>query len=549
MSGADKTIRYSVESQGADKLNRQFEETNRKVQDIANSNRKASKEEIGDIEKKIKLLQQLQRQQEENYRKEINSRSLSSQQDANFMREYQLDREEQSRKLTGKKRKAFDQETWDTVGEYKRNDIRERQELINLRREAQDKKEAGKKQIDELKNVSETIRGEGTKTRRDSSEVISRISSGGSTLMSGNLGGILGGLLRFAGPVAAAGMLVSTVVNATKTHQESMRSMAVATQLPISVMNKIFGSYRHEGLGLSPDESMAKGSSFIPALTQFIKPEQMFGLVGAQRSRGFSDQQITQLLSIQRYTGVSTLGTISNLEEFSKARGDKQLYKLPELMDHYLRTANEILNKTGKVDPLNLIRTMTSISGSYGLSGVRSEQMMSGIVGAGTYSQGGGIMNAIRMQTLKKLYPGMSPLQMMRVMEDPTKDPKYLQALTQNLVSLGNGGEWTGVNLMAQGFSWNQQDLLRKHKFNLTGEYKSSGEKHMEDKYVSEGTEMMGSIVQLETLIGGLKDAIVSKSSEFFDLLSKWTVNGSEYERTIERAVEKGTAKANKGKR
>lgn len=513
---ADKQIRFNVE--GADRVTKAYEDIRRKQEEVTNLGRKSSKEDVSDINNKIKALKELHRQQEENYRREINSRQLSSQQDAIAIREYQLERSEQSRTLSGSKRRKFDENTRNVVEEYQRNDIRERQGIINLRREAQDQKDNNKKQIDELRNVSDTIRGEGTKSRRDNSEILSRVSSTGMNLMGGNLGNILGGLLRFGGPLAAVGMIASGVINATKDRQNSLMGIAGMADLTNTEAVSRSSMFRNTKLGIDAVTGFNRAAGFSRAsgLDLMNNPSMVSNLSGLQISRSFSEQQIQQLLAIQRYTGVSAFGQTNVLEEFTRRR-DGNIIKLPEILDQYLRVANEILNRTGRVDSGSLQQVLTSISSSYGLSGVPLERMSAGIMNLGR-DQGPGIMRAMKMETLRKLYPGMSTWDMYGKMEDAHRDPKYLQEIVNRASKFGGGGDWTKFFLMNQGFSWSEVEKLTKGDFKLSDmSYGKSDDKMFQNKYLKEGESKVGNIQQLETTIGGLTDAVTKLTSAILD--------------------------------
>lgn len=515
---ADKQIRFNVE--GADRVAAAYDVIRRKQEEITNLGRKTSKEEQDDLNRRLKALKELHRQQEQNYRDELNLRQLAAQQDALAIREYQQQRAEQSKSLRGDKRKKFDEDTQAVVEEYQRNDIRERQQTINLRREYQEQRQSNKKQIDEIRNVSETIRGEGTKTRRDNGEVISRISSGGMTMMGGNLGNMIGGLLRFAGPAAAVGMLASAVINQTKERQNALTGFAASSDLSNTEAVYRSAALRNPSLGLDAITASNKAVMYSRSsgldLMRSGTERDIFGIAGLQIARGFSDQQIQQLLAIQRYSGNSIFGQTNTLEEFTRRR-DGNIVKLPEILDQYLRVANEILNRTGRLDASSIQQVLTSVSSSYGLSGVPLDRMSSGIMNLGK-DQGSGIMRAFRMETLRKMYPSMSTWDMVGIMEDPTRDPKYLQEIVNRSKKMGGGGDWTKFFLMSQGFSYSEVDKLMKGDFKLSEmSYGKSDDKMLQNKYLTEGESKVGNIQQLETSIGALTDSVVKITSAILD--------------------------------
>ena len=515
---ADKQIRFNVE--GADKVSSAYETIRKKQEEITSLGRRTSREEQDDLNKRLKTLRDLHKQQEENYRNEINIRQLASQQDAIAIREYQIERSEKSRGMSGLRRGKFDEETRSVVADYNRNDILERQRLISLRREYQETQQNNRKQIEEVRNVSETIRGEGTRTRKDNNEVINRIASGGTAMMGGNLAGIVSSLLRFAGPLAIVGGVASMAISQTKERQNALTGFAGAADISNTEAVNRSAMLRNSGLGLDAVSGAQKALMFSRALGIDLmggnSSSSVFGIAGLQTARGFSDQQIQQLLAVQRYSGSSIYGQTNTLEEFTRRR-DGNIVKLPELLDQYLRVANEILGRTGRLDSSSLQQVLTSVSSSYGVTGVPLDRMASGIMNLGK-DQGSGVMRAFRMETLRKLYPNMSTWDMYGKMEDPTRDPKYLQEIVSRSTKMGGGGDWTKFFLMSQGFSYSEVDKLMKGDFKLSEmSYGKSDDKMLQEKYLKEGESKVGNIQSLETRIGGLTDALTKMTSAILD--------------------------------
>lgn len=515
---SDKQIRFNVE--GADKVTRAYEEIRRKQDEIANSGRRANKEEQAELDKRLKSLKELQRQQEINYREEINRSQINVQSSQLGLRGFLAQRERIGEGLSGDKRKRFDEQTGEISGKWEQNIQQEKLRILRLRRELAGTQTEGKDQVTEIRNVSETIRNEGVRTRRDSNEVLSRMTSGAGSLMSGNLGTMLAGLLRFAGPAAAAGMLVSSAINITKERQNALTGFAATAD--ISNIEAVYrsGNLRNARLGLDPVATSMKASLYSRALGSDLTREgsekDIFNIAGLQIGRGFSDQQIQQLLSIQRYSGMSVFGQTNVLEEYTRRR-DGNIIKLPEILDHYLRIANEILNRTGNLNPSSLQQVLTSVGSSYNVSGLQLERMSSGIIGLGK-DQGAGIMRAFRMETLRKLYPGMSTWDMFGKMEDPTKDPKYLEEIVGRAKKFGGGGDWTKFFLMSQGFSWNEVEKLMKGDFKLSDmSYGKSDDKMLQDKYLKEGESKIGNIEKFEKSLGELSDAVSKLTTAILD--------------------------------
>lgn len=519
---ADKTIRYSVDGAPVKKL---MDDVMGKVTSVADANRKLNKSELADLEKKLKLLKDLQRQQEESYRSEISRHQTTIQGSELGLKQY-IERRKAEREAlidtgaSADKLRGFDVVTAEKKKTWEQNLLRDRISINAGRKEYQETQDNNKKQLNELRNITDTIKGEGGKSRRETSTFLSRLSSGVPSMMYGGIGGITSGGLMMLGAGGLAAMLAAMVFNTTKERQNALVDFAAVSDISNVEAVKRSSSFRHIGLGLDPITSAQKALAYSRAsgLDLTGSGKDVFGIAGLQIARGFSDQQIQQLLAIQRYSGKSIYGQTNVLEEYTRKR-DGNLIKLPEILDQYLKTANEILNRTGQVNPAGIQRVLASVGTSYNLSGVPLDRMFTGITNLGK-DQGPGVMRAFRMETLRKMYPGMSTWDMMGKMEDPLRDPRYLKEVVNQATKFGGGGDWTKFFLMQQGFSYGEVNKLMKGDFNLAAGGAGAGDssdKALEEKYLQEGITKVGDIQSLETAIGGLSDAVSQLTTAIMD--------------------------------
>lgn len=539
----DKTIRYNVDGAPVKKL---MDDVMGKATAVSAANRKLNKDELVDLEKKLKLLKELQRQQEENYRAEIARRQVSIQGSELELRQYIEKRKNERERLvdsgaSADRLKGFDVLTSEKKRMWEQNLLRDRIDVTNTRKQYQETQDNNKKQLSELRNITDTIKGEGGKSRQETGTWLSRLQSGAPSMMTGGLGGIASGGLMMLGAGGLAAMLASMLINTVKERQNALVNFAAVSDISNSEAVMRSASFRHVGLGLDPITSAQKALSYSRAsgLDLTGSGKDVFGIAGLQIARGFSDQQIQQLLAIQRYSGKSIFGQTSNLEEYTRRR-DGNIIKLPELIDQYLKTANEILNRTGQVNPESIQRILTSVGSSYGVSGVPLDRMASGIMNLGK-DQGSGVMRAFRMETLRKMYPGMSTWEMMGRMEDPTRDPRYLKEVVNQATKFGGGGDWTKFFLMQQGFSFSEVNKLMKGDFQLSaGGAGDSSDKALEDKYLQEGITKVGDIQSLETAVGGLTDAVSQLTTSILngDLKSIMLVAASPIGSVIAKAIQ-----------
>jgi len=548
---ADKTIRYNIDDKGVsqsnEKIRRSFEETQKKVLDAQKESKRLSRDEIADIEKKIKLQEQLNRQKEEQLKREIEDRNISVQRQKLELENWKRRRREQAEGMTGGEREAFVRETAVRSGVRQESISRQKSDILDRKKEYTETRDSGRKQITELRNITDTIKKESLTGRRDTGMLMNRIVGGASSSMSGGLAGTISGVgMMVGGPMAIIGGL-AMLANMTKGYQQNLRQFAVSTQLPASVANMMAPGFRNSALGMSSNEMMAKSGLFTSNAGKWIMGGELSGLMGAQISRGLSDQQMAQLLSIQRYSGTSALGTVSGFENYMKA-GNKSLIKLPELLSSYLSIANSILQKTGRVDAISLQQTMMSVGKSYGVQGIGLDRMMNNLTTVSGNSSNS-ILRAIQMETLRSMNPNMTTWQMQGILENPTKNPEYMKQFINRMSKFGGGGDWTKFALLNMGFgSTSEIEKIVGGNFELAGRPTDSGGKATQDKYVNEAGKYVGSLEKVETMLGSIKDLLMQNLSKISDdITSAFTKDNVRH--SLQSSVYHGTSQALKENR
>ncbi len=385
--------------------------------------------------------------------------------------------------------------------------------------------------------------------RKSIGSVVNRVAGGAMTASSGGVGGVIsgvGGVISGVGSMFSLPMALvaglATVTKMTDSYQRELSKFSVSTQQPMWFANILATGLRDSSLGLSSSEAMDKISSFTPAAGRIVMGDELYGLIGAQLSRSISDQQISQLLSIQRYSGGSSINSIAGFEDYLR-KNNQSIVKLPEILTSYLQVANQILQKTGRIDSTSLQQTMMSIGKSYGVEGINLDRLTNNLLNVSGSGVSNPVLRSIQMETLRSLYPNMSTWQMQGILENPTQDPNYMKAFIDRAKNMGGGGDWTKFFLMSSGFgSFSDIEKITKNNFNLTKRPVDSEEKEAQDRYYyyQQGSKYVGSLQKLGTDIGAIKDHLLQNSSLVFDLiLGIFGYGGSFYESQTQ-SIQKG---------
>lgn len=544
----DKTIRYTVDDKGVaqsnDRIRKSLQDTHKKVIDAANESRRLNKSEIDDLNKKIKLVEELTKKEDEARRKRLDDSRIginAAQISFDLWKQQRKKLEDEIPEL--KNDPNWRKETESTGGAKRSSILDLRKDHLEKEKAYKDTRDSNKTQIGELRNIVSSLDKGTNKTIRSNEGTLTNLFRG---LSSGSVGGAASSLLGVAG-VGGIAMIAGTLINSAKTYQDSLRQYSVSTQTPITAAQKMAFGARDVTLGMSGTEVLNKMAQYQPSMGRIAGYKESLGLIGLQTSRGFSDQQIQQLLSVSRYSGRSTLGTAADFERYTKERGDKSLVKLPELIETYLRSVNEILNRTGRVDAIGVQQSMMSVGKTYGVSGLQLDKTMSGLTQLSTLSDNP-VLLSIQQQAFRKLYPNKDPFEMVKMLQNPAENPKLMKEILSGVSKFGGGGLYTkmGVTGLLGGDAYTAERLLSKD-LNIEPRGKattSSTEKELENKYYESSADFIGSLEKMSVALGFIKDALNVKMSDLSDNFLGIFTAGGKQEQNLTRAVEIGTDKA-----
>lgn len=401
----------------------------------------------------------------------------------------------------------------------------------------------GENEIDNLRQIIAQTELEGQRQPQQSGGLAGGLSSSGGVgqlatgFMTGNLGSVVSGLATVLGAGAMVGVLGALAINTTRQYEQGVLSYAVANQRGVTdiLSSGDFKALRSSELGMGSMDMAQRIATMMRSYGGAMDLGTSKGLIGAGISRGISDQSIDSLLNVSRFTGSSAIGTISGFEEYLKETS-KPLIRLPELLDVYLRKSDEILQRGGVLNTEGLRSTIMSISSSYGVEGFNLNRMMNSMAAAAGPG-GSPIAEAIKLQTLKEMFPEKDMWERYGIMEHAAENPEYMKAYFRNIKgftkSAGRSGQ--GFGLMAStGMGYDDINRLMSGDLDIQKVSKISGktqeevDNELSKQYVEASKEMIGSLSKMMTDMSAMKDAVVQLVSSVPEVVKNINANHEE---------------------
>jgi len=371
------------------------------------------------------------------------------------------------------------------------------EDYLELKKVYKETQNLNKKQIKGLEEITGTLNKNTDKSIRSTEQTLTSVFRGAT----GGLGGAVTSGLGLLGVGGVATMVAGYVVSSAKAYQEGLRDYSVKAQIPISVAQAMAPSYRDKNLGMSGTEFLGKTATFDSMITRYLSDREHKGLAGVQISRGFSDQQLGQLLSIQRYSDRSSLGTIADLETYVKRTDRDSKLKLPELLETYLKISTEILNRTGRVDAMGVQQSITSVGKSYNVSGLQLDKTMTGLTQLSTLSSNP-VLLSLQQQAYRKLYPEGDAWDMYKRLKNPAENADLMEAVRKQVTGFGGGGMYTKFGMASLGVDPFTVDRLMEKGISVEkrGEQTDSSKEEAASKYYEDAKNYVGSMQKVETL-------------------------------------------------
>ena len=490
----DKTIKIGVDSGSAS------QEVNKIRKEIVDGN----KENIEGLKENIRLLRERDKEEELSARKKIRNLQEIIRLSERELQIFKLDRESESLRLQGSKKREFDERTKVREIGIRGEILRDKSELYGARSQASEEKERRALEIKRAEAGLSPEKGKGF--------LESAVTEGVTSTVMKSLGST--GVL-VAGVVAAAVAGVKIAEANEKSVRSYSQNMRENPDISLArVLGRVLGSRDLEIASLITGKT---GKEFIEQ--DYSRYQRAYGssslrggmrvglgLAAAERVTGLSGQQIEQVLTLSRYSGQSSSGQISAMENYLM-KTEQSLVRLPEIMTSYLSVANSIFQKTGIADPIAVQRMMQSVGGSYGVQGANLDRMTSTIQKL-TGGTGNDILTAMQLQAVRRSYPKASYLETLKILQNPEKYKEYQSNLLDIVSGVGGGGVASIMNLRGMlGTGTPIQDLEKivQNKFRIT-EPSALGE----DYYEKEGLKTVGAYEKTKATAGEVTQGLTT---------------------------------------
>lgn len=530
---SDKIIRFRVDSKEVEnQMQRLRSDTEQMAREmIADSEKGASnsREVIKNLQEEIKL-----RERSLKIRQDAESLVLSQQKEAGKITEKEynkgistLKEESQADRLQTQILKDI----LDAIQKTSRDEIRsDREGVITQLQQpgtSEDEIERLKRMIQRDEIGEQDIDGSGgpESRRRKTAEGGINVMGGLQGVMAGDTAGALSGagaMLGRLGPYALIAGSLAMFANQIDKYEKSVKEYSLVTGRTLEEGEEVKEHWKTK-YGLKPDEMMGRQVSMSRAAGRDIGSDTAITMMAASVATGVTDQQMQALMAAGRYnTGTnSPLQVVAGMEEFIKST-NRSIIQLPELIETYLSTSNEIIYRTGEVNDDNVRNIVGSIAKSYNVEGVNVDRMTSQLTGMAQASQNPA-MRAIQMQTIREMNPNMKALDMLELMQDPTKDPKYMMKLMDTLKKIGGTemAPWVMMN-MIPGAS------VKDVKKYMAGELKiedlapKRSEEQMKTEFNQRANDLTGNVEVLSGKLEEVKNAITGGATDVVNAVGKF---------------------------
>lgn len=533
---ADKTIRFRVDSKEVENQMRSLRsDTEQMAREMISDSEKGasnSREVIKNLQEEIKL-----RERGLKIRQDSEAAVLRQQKDAGKITEKEYSKgmsavKEESN--TDKLQTQILKDILDAIQKTSKDEIRSDKEGVINKLQQPGAPEDSMERLKRMIQRDEV--GEEAGTPADGGRVQSQSRKGGGLpginvmgglqgAMAGDTAGALSGmgsLLTKAGPYALIAGGLAMFAGQIDKYEKSIKEYALVSGKTMEEGEDIKKTWKTK-YGLKSDEMMGRQVSMSRAAGKDIGRDTAVSMMAASAATGVTDQQMQALMAAGRYNSGtnSPLQIVAGMEEFIKST-NRSIIQLPELIDTYLSTSNEILNRTGEVNDDNVRNIVGSIAKSYNVEGVNVQRMTSQLTGMASASQNPA-MRAIQMQTIREMNPNMKSLDMLELMQDPTKDPKYMMKLMDTLKKVGGAdmAPWVMMN-MIPGAS------VKDVKKYMSGELKiedltpKKSEDLMKTEFDQRAKDFTGNIETVSGKLDEVKNAIVGGATDVVNAVVKF---------------------------
>lgn len=177
-------------------------------------------------------------------------------------------------------------------------------------------------------------------------------------------------------------------------------------------------------------------------------PEDINQLLVAQRIRGLSDEDLAGVQRTTRFGrgGMTGAGVVqafdTNLQGFYRGMPDANqriAATLNEYLDQFNRMSENLLSKTGSIEPENIVRSMTSIQNATGMEGRQLNRVQEALMGQNVAQDD--VTQALLLRTAREIKPNAQLSDLQAMVEQMPGDTELQEKFFTSLQSMTGGGE------------------------------------------------------------------------------------------------------------
>lgn len=279
------------------------------------------------------------------------------------------------------------------------------------------------------------------------------------------VGGFLGGVTTAIANVAA-GIFTTSVEKAMEAQKRTIAySQTMGTTAGQSMATAFReGSYASSALGMNVGEYIQRRAELIRAAggkeaTVAPVPETQ-SLMAVQRLYGLSDQSVMGMQGAMRFARTEEGQTASSsaiIRSFEQTMKQLQIplseiaSTMDESMTTFIRSADDILSRTGEIDAANIAAIMRAVRLQTGMEGRQLERVQEAFMGKGISQDE--VTQTLLLRAVQQATGASTPSEAFAKMDDLTKDPDIMKQFLQILQQYAGGSLEMMRNLMKGAFT------------------------------------------------------------------------------------------------
>lgn len=206
-------------------------------------------------------------------------------------------------------------------------------------------------------------------------------------------------------------------------------------------------------------------------------PEDIKQLLVAQRIRGLSDEDLAGVQRTTRFGrgGMTGAGVVqafdTNLQGFYRGMPDANqriAATLSEYLDQFNRMSENLLSKTGSIEPENIVRSMTSIQNATGMEGRQLNRVQEALMGQNVAQDD--VTQALLLRSAREIDPNAQLSDLQAMIEQMPGKPELQEKFFTSLQSMTGGGEMMRQVMKAVFPGLSMADIVAFDKKELTAE-------------------------------------------------------------------------------